>query len=109
MTDPAAQHTYFRVEYTLSWDPRGRYHRSVMADPPVTLDEALATHLRHMNDYTANGRWIRLDEACLVRAEDVTAFKVVPVKESSDDQAFGFAVAAEEDEGPGSLLSREDG
>ncbi len=108
MTDPAAQHTYFRVEYTLAWDPRGRYYRSVRADPPVTLDQALATHLSHLNDYTTSGRWIRLDEAFLVRAADVTAFKVVPVGESSEDQAAGFAVAAEEDAGPGNLLSRED-
>ena len=109
MPETAAEHTYFRVEYTLAWDPAGQYHRSVMVDPPVTLDEALATHLRHLSDYASNGRWIRLDEACLVRAEDVIAFKVVPAKDSSDDQALGFAVGAEEDEGPGSLLSRENG
>jgi hypothetical protein len=109
MTDPAAQHTFFRVEYTLGWDPRGRYYRSVMADPPVTLDEALSTALRHLTDDAANERWVRLDDACLVRAGDVSAFRVVPVRESSDDQAINFVVAAEESEGPGSLLSRERG
>jgi hypothetical protein len=109
MTLPAEQHTFFRIEYTLGWDPRGRYLRSVMADPPVTLDEALAMALRYLTDDVANERWVRLDAACLVRAGDVTAFRVVPVRESSDDQAINFVVAAEEGEGPGSLLSRESG
>jgi hypothetical protein len=109
MPETAAEHTYFRVEYTLAWDPEGQYHRAVVADPPVTLDEAVATHLRALNDYTTNGRWIRLDEARVVRAADVTSFKIVPVEKSSDDQALGFAVAAEEEVGPGSLLSREPG
>ena len=109
MTESAAQHTYFRVEYTLAWNPGGQYQRSVKADPPVTLDEAVATHLRALNDYATSDRWIRLDEAQVVRASDVAAFKIVPVDEHSDDRSSGFAVAAEEEVGPGNLLSRERG
>ena len=79
MTESAAQHTYFRVEYTLAWNPGGQYQRSVKADPPVTLDEAVATHLRALNDYATSDRWIRLDEAQVVRASDVAGVRVVDV------------------------------
>ena len=109
MTETATQHAYFRVEYTLAWNPGVQYYRSVEVDPPVTLDEAVAIHLRSLNDYTMSGRWIRLDEAHVVRAADVTAFKIVPADEPSDDQSSGFAVAAEEEDGPRNLLSREPG
>jgi hypothetical protein len=90
------KHTDFRVEYTPSWDPGGRYAMTVHDESGMTVDGALRRLTETLAQARGKDRWLVMDDARLIRTDDVVSARVVPIpperEQSRPVQPFGFTL-----------------
>ena len=89
-------HTDLRVEYTPSWDPGGRYVMTVQVESGITIDAALRRLTDTLTEARGKDRWLVMDDARLIRPDDVVSVRVTPISPEPDQARpvypFGFTL-----------------